>query len=123
MMPTMSVPTTATTCNNRRSARMGVELEGLSNREVEAETARLGFAVHQQPLDWIELVPQVGTDRADRRVIAEAGAHVVPHVTDVEVPGLLPDVSAVQEEHAPQVSPDRHTGFDGEIGERVAADR
>ncbi len=34
------------------------------------------------------------------RVVAETGPDVVAHVAEVEVPGLVPDVAAVEEEHA-----------------------
>src|SRR5260370_40481961 len=100
MMPTLIVPTSATTCRafrmyflvgDTRLCSILSPLKGLSNREVEAEASSLRLAVHQQPGQRIELVAEVHADRTDRRQVAQAGARAVAQVVEGQVPGGGPD--------------------------------
>src|SRR6266487_737445 len=52
-------------------------LESLPDAEVEAEPARLWLAVHHEARNRVQLIAQVGSKRTDRRLIAQARAHVV----------------------------------------------
>src|SRR5215204_3595450 len=129
-MPTSSVPTSATTRRVRLMylfaalvRRWSMALKRLADGEMEAEPPRLLLAVHEQPFDRIQLVPEVDADRADRGHVAQAGADVVPQIVQVEVPRVVPDVARVGECHGAQVAPDGNAQFRGALEHRVAANR
>src|SRR5215218_9466186 len=105
--PMSSVPTRAKTCRLRRRTFMtpGFRSKGLTDAEMEAESPRLGLAVHEQSVNRIELIAEVGADRSDRRVVTQSRTGVVAHVVQVEVPGVGPDIPAVDEQHRAEIAP------------------
>src|SRR5687768_10057441 len=92
MIPTMRVPTSATTWRNRRMNLMPPSRtpspdppgpsssERLPDAEVEAEPPRLRLAVHEEAGDWIELVTDIDADRTDRRRVPQTGTDVVAQI-------------------------------------------
>ena len=115
-MPTSRVPTIATTWRSRRTALIAlpryvldvhvrrararaasarcdvavgssVESEGLADAEVEPEPAGLRLAIDHQPGNRVQLIAEIGAERADRRVVANARTDVVAQIVEIEVPG------------------------------------
>ena len=76
--------TARSSCSERRSPI----LKGLPDADVDAPPPRLlGPPPISRPGDRVELVADVGADRADRRRVADAEADVGAQVEDVVVPG------------------------------------
>lgn len=46
--------------------------------------ARLWLAVHDEGGFWIELIPEIETERPERRLIAEPGTDVVSKISQVD---------------------------------------
>src|SRR5262245_36070050 len=100
-VPTSSVQRNATTWSDLRVNDIRV-LERLSDAEVQAEPALLGFSVDEQPLDGRELIADVHPKRSDRRQVPEARTHGIAQIREVDVPGCDPDVAVVEERNAAQ---------------------
>ena len=61
-----------------------LDSERLTDAEVHPPAPRLRRAVDQQPRDRIQLIAEVEADRADRRLVAQAGADGVAQVVETE---------------------------------------
>src|SRR5438105_4178810 len=75
----------------------GGSLKRLADAEMDAPAARLGRAVDEQPRDRIELVSNIESDRADRRLVPQARADRVPQIVEVHRPPARPYVARVEE--------------------------
>src|SRR5262245_10919975 len=81
------------------------------------------LTVHQQPRNRIELIAVVESEGPDRSLIAQADADRVAEVAEIERERLVPDVAAVEENHAAEIAVNRRAQFFGEREHAVAADR
>src|SRR5437773_3611485 len=91
--------------------------------EVQPPAPLFGLAVHQQPFDWIQLVPDVEANRANRCLVTEARSDRVPQIAQREAARLRPHVPAIEEEHAAKLSPQCHADLFAERQHAVAANR
>src|SRR5215207_4992031 len=85
--PTTRVQIKATTWSERRVSDI---LEGLADAEVNAHAPFLRETVDEQPLDGIQLVPDIEPHRTDRRLVADPGPDGVTKVAELEVPRVGP---------------------------------
>src|SRR5437868_15549781 len=84
---------------------------------------RLRVAVDHESGNRIELVADVEAERADRRLVAEAGADRVPQVVELQAPAVRPDVARVEEEHGAEAAADARARFGAVLEHAVAANR
>src|SRR5438477_4113610 len=95
----------------------------LSNAEMNAPTALLGGAVHDQAVNRIELVAEVKAHRTDGRPIAQTSAEGVAEILQVDGAGARPDVAGVHERHAAESATKGRAQFRAGGQQAVAADR
>src|SRR3954464_15452569 len=88
-----------------------------------APVARFRSAVDRQPWDRPELKADVEADRADRRLIPQAGADRIIQIVEGDTPRIRFDGSAVEKEDAAEVADERRTQLRREGEHAVAADR
>src|SRR5687768_15250754 len=100
-----------------------VPLKRLSDAEMESEPPRLLPAVHHQARNSIDLVPEIGANRADWRLVAQPGADVVAQIVEGEIPWVGPDIAGVEEQHHAETAPHVRAHFCRHVQEGVAADR
>jgi len=82
-------------------------LERLTDAEVKAPLANLGFAVHQETWNRVELVAEIETDRADRCLVSQTRSDRVPQIVEVILPVAFPDIAAVEKEYGTKASTQR----------------
>src|SRR6185312_7979891 len=97
--------------------------EGLADAEVHAPPSRLGFAVHEQSRDRVELVADVEAKRTDGRLVAEAGADGAAQIVQFDLPAVRPDVAGVEEQDRAEAAADPLAAFEAVLEHAVAADR
>src|SRR5688572_7940581 len=131
-VPTTSVQRMATTWSDRRASDILIPApgswflvpsEGLADAEVHPDAALLRRAVHEKAFDWIELVPDVEARRTDGRLIADAWAHRVAQVADIEIPRISPDISEVEKRRRPELPSDGNAELGRALEHRQSADR
>src|SRR3954462_9113642 len=103
--PTISVRTIIDACNSLRATLMNtLPLERLADAEMNAPMALFRGAVDDQPRDRIELVTEVESHRADRRLVAEPGAGRIVQIVQSDAPVLCPHVAAIHEDDATEAA-------------------
>src|SRR5262249_30630716 len=120
-----SVRTTPAVHSRIREKRrmMSALLKRLADAEVHSPPACLRNSVHQQPGNRVELVADVESKRTEWSLVAEARAHGMAEVAEVDVPAVRPHGAGVVEQHGPQAAVDRRAGFGRELEHAFAAHR
>src|SRR5204863_5243914 len=121
--PTTRVSTIKSTWVRRLTIRMVRRSKRLSNRKMHAPATGLRAAVHQKIGNWIELISEVEPDRADRGLITQTGSDGIAKIVEPVGAGFRPDVPAVEEQHAAEISAQHRSQLFAERNHAVAANR
>src|SRR5262249_28468015 len=90
---------------------------------MEAPAPRLRLAVDEKVRDWIQLIPVIEADGADRRLISETCPDGVAPIAQIKAGRSGPQVAAIEKAHAAEVAGQHGPQFLAEPQHAVAADR
>src|SRR5215475_4089828 len=97
--------------------------ERLTDAEVDPPSPRLRLAVDDQTRNRIELIAPVEADGANRRLIAEARADVVPEIVETDPPRFRPHVARIEECDGAEITFEMGPQFGRKEEQAVAANR